>query len=215
MMDVKVKFNTHFIETTRRMKYADKHMEEFLKAHAMNYAIRLIEIFQDGVKKNNFGLIELQEATVKAKQNMSFLKGRGKGKAKAEIPYKKPKVPLYGAGLDIDKKTYINMLRIFTKKDNYTVAPSWGKHHKADLKLRDLWDIHEKGRTIITKTGTAIRIPPRPAFFLAHRRFLAEKRQQNPSAKFKLELNKFIETGKSEWFRELAEKAKKGNRYKD
>jgi hypothetical protein len=197
------------------MKYADKHMEEFLKAHAMNYAIRLVEIFQNGIKKNDFGLIELKEATVKAKQNMSFLKGRGKGKAKAEIPYKKPGTPLYGAGLDIDKKTYINMLRIFTKKDNYTVAPSWAKHHKANMKLRELWDIHEKGCTIVRANGATIRIPPRPAFFLAHRRFLAEKRQQNPSEKFRKELKKFVETGSSEWFHDLAEKAKKGNRYKE
>jgi hypothetical protein len=215
MSMVRITYSNKYNTVKKRLKYVETHIIDFLQAHAMNYCLRFLKIWENGIKKNDLGLIPLKEETIKAKANMSFLKGRGKGKAKAEIPYKKPGTPLYGAGLDIDKKTYINMLRIFIKKDRYKIAPSWAKHHKSDLKLKDLFDIHEKGRTIIKPDGSAIRIPPRPAFFIAYRRFLAEKRQANAPKKFQNELNKFISTGESSWFADLIKKINEGEKYKE
>jgi hypothetical protein len=214
-MIASVKYSTNYRAVENRLKNLPHLMPGFLEAHAMKYAVRFIKIWQDGLKKNDFGLIPLKEETVKAKANMSFLKGRGRGKAKAEIPYKKPGTPLYGAGLDIDLKTYINMLRIFKKSKLYKVMPSWAKHHKSSLKLKDLFDIHEKGRTIIKPDGTAIRIPPRPALFLAYRRFLNEKRQQDPAKKFKQEVGKYLKTGTSKYFDDVLKSKSEGDKYKD
>jgi hypothetical protein len=225
-MMARVKYNSKYNSVRKRLKYVETHIVDFLQAHAMNYAVRFIQIWKEGIKKDNFGLTPLTrthvneegkvvEGTVEKKRRMTFKKGRGSGRSKIDIPYKQPETPLYGAGLDIDQKTYINMLRIFKWSNAYKVMPSWAKHHKSDLKLKDLFDVHEKGRTIIRKDGTAIRIPPRPAFFIAYRRFLAEKRQANAPAKFQRELNKFISTGESSWFSEIIKKMNEGDKYKE
>jgi hypothetical protein len=210
-----VKYGKRYTDFRKRLTYVQSHIKDFLEAHAMNYAVRFIKIFQDGIRRNDFGLFPLKAGTIAAKRNMTFKKGRGKGRSKIDVPYKKPETPLYGAGLDIDEKTYINMLRIFKKKDHFLVAPSRAKHHKSDLKLKDLFDVHEKGRTIIMPNGTAIVIPPRPALLRAYIRFLNEKKQSKPAEKFKRELTKYIYTGESSWFKTLIDKKAEGEKYKE
>jgi len=214
-MMAEVKYSLEYRAVEKRLQNLPKLMPGFLEAHAMKYAVRFIKIWKDGIKKNNLSLIPLKDSTVKAKRNMSFLKGRGKGKAKSEIAYKQPETPLYGAGLDIDQKTYINMLRIFKRSKMYKVMPSWAKHHKSDMKLKDLFDVHEKGRTIIKENGTAIRIPPRPAFFLAYRRFLNERAQQDPAKKFKAEITKWIKTGQSKYFEDVLKDSQEGKKFEE
>jgi hypothetical protein len=147
-------------------------------------AMKFITTFHNGIKRDTFALARLKEASIqsKARQGMS-----------------QPERPLYGKGDREKKKSYMNMLRIRKTKNGWQVFPSWGKHHKANLQLRQLLKIHEIGVTI-KRGDTMIRIPARPAWRLAKEKFIQELKRESEFRNIKKAIIEYINTGKSEYF---------------
>jgi hypothetical protein len=142
------KTSTSFTDKLNRLKESKKHVKFTTESMLKREAIFFIKIFQDGIKNKQFGLQKLSQSTVTSKQRQGM---------------QYPDTPLYGEGLDIDKRTYINALRIRKLKQGYNVYVSKAMHHSANKPLDYLFAIHELGCTIV-RGNTATVIPPRPAF---------------------------------------------------
>jgi hypothetical protein len=146
-------------------------------------ALGLIKIFHDGIKNNDLGLEELSPFTVSKKkfQGMS-----------------KPKSPLYGRGDEKLDRSYSNMLRMRKLKNGWKVYPSWAKHHESKLQLRQLFKIHEMGATF--KRGeTTVRIPPRPAFLLSYRKWMAKKKDDETGKQVRKAITEYVNKGTSRY----------------
>lgn len=175
----------------KRIAKLPKELNETIMAKRKLDAIRFIELFQEGIRDDIFGLERLKEITQTNKKALG---------------YTKPDTPLYGKG-DDDKASFINMLRIRKVKTGWVVFPSWAKHHSANMQLRQLLIIHEygaivRGTKINKKTGMQeqylIRIPPRPALTMAYMTLLKERRDDSreQAIKVKKAIHDFI-TGAS------------------
>jgi hypothetical protein len=183
-MPAKIKKSFNYNEVKKRIKKIPQVAPFVISGMLKKDAIKFISMFHKGIKSNSLGLYELAEATKKAKENLGYLK---------------PETPMYGKGDQNKKKSYVNMLRIRRLKNGWKVFPSWGKHHKANMILRELLKKHETGFTI-KKGDTVTRIPPRPAFLITKNNFLTGFKQEQKNKKISREINKYIKTGKSEWF---------------
>jgi hypothetical protein len=136
-------------------------MDASLKKDAENF----IKNFREGIQNNSFGLEPLQPDTIRGK------KRRG---------YKRPTSPLYGLGLE-GARTYTSNIRIYKIKNGWRVNILDVKHHRANVSIKTLFNVHEKGAVI--DTGKAvIRIPARPAFRRAYEKTLADRKGNEPSA---------------------------------
>jgi hypothetical protein len=148
-------------EKLQRMKMLPKTMDaKVFKPFTKLMALKYIKNFHDGIKNKSFGLVKLDDGTVKRKVKLGF---------------PNPKAPLYGAGDEKKDRSYMNMMRLHELKNGYSVRPSTKKHWKAKMKLSDLFIVHEYG-TIIKRGDTLIRIPARPVSLKAFKKTLKEKR---------------------------------------
>jgi hypothetical protein len=128
--------------------------------------------------------------------------------------YQKPRSPLYGAG-DSKKNTYINALGLRRMKRGWRVYVRWAKHHESDLSLRDLFYIHENGAVIMQNRGgnaVAIRIPPRPAFFKAYRRWLRKRSQKEDIREVKKAIRQLLKTGSDKGFSKILREGRRKNK---
>jgi hypothetical protein len=180
-MSVKVKYSQNKKAIEARIRRLPKLMEGAAMGNIKGDMIGLIDEFQKGVKNNNFRLQPLNPKTIKKKVK--------KG-------YSQPGTPLYGLGLE-DKNSYINMFRIRKIKNGYKIFARWAKHHESNLKLRDLFIVHEFG-TYIEKEGKIIKIPPRPAWNKAFTRYMRNKAQnrKEQSKEVKKAIREYIKEGK-------------------
>lgn len=155
-----VKYSNTYEAKKKRIQRLPEFTNDIMFGVIKKNAVMLIEEFKKGIRKNDFGLEPLKDKTVASKKRQGL---------------KKPNNPLYGKGDERQKDSYMNMLRIRKLKRGWKVYPSWGKHWNSDLKLRDLFTVHEFGTKIVLKNGTIIQIPPRPAFLLAYRRMMSKR----------------------------------------
>ena len=115
----------------------------------------------------------------------------------------KPETPLYGYG-DWSDKSYMNMFLLRKLKNGWKAYPRKAKHHKANMELRQLFEIHEYGRTI--KRGeTLIRIPPRPAGWATYREVLLKVKKKEASRKVKQAITEYINTGNQKLMNKVSE----------
>ena len=199
---VKVKFSQNYWAKRKRIQRLPKFMTEIANTNSKKDAIGLIRVFREGIKKNSFRLKTLQPKTVERK--------RGKGLTR-------PKTPLYALGEE-EENSYINMLRIRRLKKGYRVAPSRAKHHESQLKLKDLFVVHEFGTVIRQTRGNneiLIRIPPRPAFFYAFRRYMAQKKKIYIAPEIKKAMAHFVMTGKENLLKKIVERSGDFNDYNE
>jgi hypothetical protein len=149
--------------------------------------IRIAEDFHDGISDDSFGLEALAKSTIKQKTRMG---------------YEKPGTPLYGKGDREPKKSYANLWRIRKVAKGWKLFASWAKHHKSKLTLRHLFAIHEKGITINTGKSL-IRIPPRPAFLQAKRKFSSDKlkNKRERSKEVKQAIKEYLINGNDKRFK--------------
>lgn len=198
-----VKVDTRKIDRMRyRMRTLPKLAEQSASAVLKKDAVGLIETFQDGIRKNNFGLAKLSAQTIERKM--------GKG-------YTRPRSPLYGAG-DSRKNSYINALGLRRMKNGWKVFVRWAKHHESSLSLRDLFYIHENGAVIMQNRGgnaVAIRIPPRPAFFKAYRRWLRKRSRKEDIREVKKAIGQLLRTGTDKGFRKILQEARRKSKSED
>lgn len=186
---IKVKFSDTYTAKLKRIRRLPKLVEGAVDASTRRDVNGIVKDFQDGVRKDNFDLFDLQFKTIQSK--------RGKG-------YSKPSTPLYGLG-DSGKNTYINMFIIKKLKKGYRIIPRWALHHSAGIPLRTLFFIHENGAII--NTGKAlIRIPPRPAFRKAFQRYLRRRLKGETSKDVRSAMRETIKTGKTTKFRRITNK---------
>lgn len=196
---MKIKFTSEFYKKQRRIENLPKFYVNMMMGKTKKDAIEFIKLFQQGIKYNELGLIKLKDGTIKQKKNMN---------------YKKPETPLYGAGLDIDNKTYINMLRVKKLKNGWKVYPSWGKHHKSKLPLRALLEIHENGKIINTKNGI-IKIPARPVFKKTKQRYLSAIAKYSKRPDIKKAIKEYIKSDKIELINKIARQVNQGKKYEN
>ncbi len=194
---VKAKFSQSYWAKRKRIQRLPKIMLKVADTTTKKDAIGLIRVFREGIIRNSFRLKALGESTIARK--------RAKG-----LP--KPKTPLYAFG-ELEDKSYLNMMRIRRLKKGYRVTQSWTKHHESELKLRDLFIVHEYGTVIIKKDGTVIRIPPRPAFFYAFRRYMAQRKKADPTVEMKRAITVYVQTGKDELLKKIQERSEDFNDY--
>ena len=188
-MTVKAKFSNEFHAKLDRIKRLPILVGDTMMGSMKSSAVTLIQEFQSGIRMNDMGLKPLQPGTVASKQR--------KG-------YDKPENPLYGVG-DRSDKSYINLLRIRQLKNGYKVYPSKGRHHSSSLPLNVLFEIHEKGITIVTRNGVVIRIPPRPAFFKAYERTMnkMKKDKRETSRNVKKAMTQYVNNAREDLLREI------------
>lgn len=189
---VKVKFSDTYDAKKKRVARLPVLGEKYIKAFSKRDAYGVVDAFQEGIRKNNFKLQPLKDSTLRAKRRKGF---------------PKPKVPLYGMG-DLEDRSYINMMQVYTEKKSYAVRPSRKKHHEADLTLRKLYLIHEFG-TVIQQGNRTIVIPPRPAFMKAYKRYMKKRRGQETSPDVKELMTEYINSGRQTRGRKLEREVRK------
>jgi hypothetical protein len=111
--------------------------------------------FRTGIATNSFRLTPLRQATIRQKKR--------KG-------YRKPSTPLYGLGFE-GPWTYIKALKKYKMSRGYVVRFSSRRHH-GGLTEEELFQVHEYGAVIRSKSGLPFRIPPRPAFTKSYEKTL-------------------------------------------
>jgi hypothetical protein len=173
------------IKLSKKAKFIEKSIDK-LPEFYRNYLIavrktdadKFIDQFKKNLRHNCLSIEPLSPITIDGKER--------EGKPK-------PSTPLYGLG-DTNNKTYINMFLLRKLKNGWKAYPRWAKHHEADLSLRQLFEIHEYGRTI--KRGEKfIRIPPRPIAWLTYRKNLLEMKKKKSSKEFKKAITEYINKG--------------------
>lgn len=198
---VKAKFSTTYGAKRLRIKRLPALVDRAVSSGTKKSAIAVIEAFQDGIRSNSFKLQPLKDATIQKKKAQGFAK---------------PKTPLYGKGDEVEKKTYLNMLRIRKLKKGWKVYPSWALHHMAGIPLRVLLQIHEEGAIIKQTRGTTqvlIRIPPRPALAKALRRVLKGKLQEENTLQVRSAIRQMVRTGSTKGFEKIYKKTEKDKRF--
>lgn len=178
-MSAKVTYSNSYSAKRHRIRRLPVLAERSLTAYLKRDAYGVIDAFREGIQRNNFKLARLRESTIRSKQS--------KG-------YPAPSRPLYGLG-DQSDQSYMNMLRATKTSDGWAVAPSTEAHHSGRITLDHLFNIHEFGTTI--RRGTSIiRIPPRPAFLKAYRRYLNVRRDRETTQEVRAAIAEYVNTGR-------------------
>jgi hypothetical protein len=200
---IKARFSKNFEAKKSRIKRLPKIVLDAIETSAKKRAIEVIEIFHDGIKNDELGLEPLRDTTISRKEAL--------GQAQ-------PETPLYGWGDDDEEKmTYANMMRI-TRDANgrkYWVRPAEGFHHQTQedieagrkpIKLADLFQVHEYGRTIENGFGRGIliRIPPRPALHVAYNTLMRKLKRTENTKMVKEAIVKLVRDGDAKAIEEMA-----------
>lgn len=159
-MTVTVKYSNAYKDKLKRMKHLPKLSGHVISAGTMRTAMLIIKYFQQGIRTSSFNLQALKEMTIEGKKSAGF---------------DKPETPLFGKGDRRKKDTYINCLRIKKLKNEVIIYVSKAKHWSGGITLYDLFIVHEFG-ALIKRGDTIIRIPKRPALFLAYKKYLGGRR---------------------------------------
>jgi|LSPZ01.1.fsa_nt_gi DNA-binding cell septation regulator SpoVG len=89
---------------------------------------------------------------------------------KKKLGMTKPDNPLRGFGME-KARTYARSLRLYKITNGWRVKMPAIPHHSSTLKMDALFQIHELGKVIKTKTGSIV-IPSRPALARAYQKVL-------------------------------------------
>ncbi len=152
-----------------------------MEARAKKDAVGFERTFREGIQGNLLRLKPLKPATVAAKERQGF---------------SWPEYPLVGEGAD-DERSYSNMMQIKKLNDRWVVKPRAGMHHGGTISLKDLFDVHEYGATIVNGFGKGIliRIPPRSAARQAFRGYMRQRVAKDPSSKVRAAIARFVQEG--------------------
>jgi len=181
-MSSKITFSGDF---KKRLAKLPALMNGLIRAKLKKDAVELVKIFHDGIKRNTLSLQKLSRVSIDAKGRMNF---------------PAPETPLYGRGDEKKEKSYMNLLRIKETKAGYTVQPSIGRHWKSNLRLKDLFHVHEYGALIAQGEGATarmIRIPPRPAFLKSYQLWGKKRIKDETSKTVKNAIQKYLADGKA------------------
>ena len=201
---VGIKLSKSFDAIRSRIRRLPNLVNDALDSQTRKDAVSVIDEYQKGIRRNNFGLHRLNPVTVKNKK---------------ENGLPKPNTPLYGEG-DAEKNSLINALGIRKIKNGYRIYRRTAKHHKSDLPLNALLAIHEHGAIIgvtpkmraflhyigihLSKNTRYVRIPPRPVVDKAIIRALQKKKKMDPAREVRAAINQLIRTGQDNMLKKLS-----------
>lgn len=203
---VKAKFSKHYEAVRSRVRRLPKLMIKQMEAHARKDANAVIKEFRDGISNDGLMLRRLRPLTIESKTR------RGLGE---------PTFPLYALGLG-NSRSYVNMLHVKKVGDRmYVVRPRPGYHHgkrwpgdqaKKQIKLKDLFDVHEYGAVINNAFGRGIvvRIPPRPALRFAYKKYIRRRAREDPAVAVRVAIAKYIRAGDTVALKRIEAKLAKG-----
>lgn len=175
-----VQLSRQFHEKVSRIKKLPVFVSDIAVMVTKVQAVRLVRAFHRGIKDNDLSLQPLKPETIIRKMRQKM---------------KRPEIPLYGRGDQEGKRAYSNMLNIRKRKKGYSVIPSVRMHHTANLKLKQLFYIHEFGATFKGATGKLIRIPPRPALRISYEQTMATSWQKEMNATIREAIRWFLQNG--------------------
>ena len=185
---MKLNYSRRLKQFQASLREMPKRIQKKVKSVYRDNAVGFIKTFHDGIKDESFNLKKLKVNTIAQKARRGF---------------PQPETPLYGLGDEQHDRSYANMFRIREVISGFVAFPSWAKHWSMNIKLRDLYLIHEFGAIVKKKNSTLkirrgknygkrkaaafvkspedfIRIPPRPAVARAYARFTrSAEYQQN------------------------------------
>jgi len=202
---VKAKFSKHYEAVRSRVRRLPKLMVKQMQAHARRDANAVIKEFRDGISNDAVMWRRLRPVTLERKTR------RGR---------EAPETPLYGLGMEA--RSYVNMLHVKKVGDRmYVVRPKPGYHHgrrwpgdqaKKQIKLKDLFDVHEYGAVINNAFGKGIvvRIPPRPALRFAYKKYIRRRARQDPAVAVRVAIAKYIRMGDTVALKRIEAKLAKG-----
>jgi hypothetical protein len=208
-MMVKANFSMSTSAIAKRIQRLPKMATELIETTAKGDADKLIKLFHDGIKKNQFGLAPLEPETISRKEAAGF---------------DRPESPLYGLGDEFIQGTYCNMM-VSVKDDTrrkYVVKPRDEYHYsqrdnkdgstsivRDKIKLRDLFIVHEYGTTITDGFGKGIliRLKPRPAFRYAYEKLMNKKRRADPAQKVRKAIMRFVKNNDDSAMKIIAKRA--------
>jgi len=203
---VKAKFSKHYEAVKTRVRRLPKLMISQMKAHARRDANGVIKEFRDGISNDALMLRRLRPLTIESKARRAL---------------ESPETPLYGLGME-DRRSYVNMLHVKKVGDRmYVVRPKPGYHHgkrwpgdqaKKQIKLKDLFDVHEYGAVINNAFGRGIvvRIPPRPALRFAYKKYIRRRARQDPAVAVRVAIAKYVRMGDAVALKRIEAKLAKG-----
>jgi len=170
---MQVKLSNKFWAVQRRIKNLPVITEKSIKGNLKRDAEGFVNEFETGIAANKLGLKRLKEPTVRRKRRQGF---------------SRPRTPLFGDG------QYSRMMKIFELKHGWSVRPKSGTH-SSGLKFKDILDVHEYGRTIITKHAVII-IPARPARSRAYQKYLRKRKKVDTHSLIRKQINEYIRNAK-------------------
>lgn len=189
-----------------RIRRLPKLVNNAMDAQTKKDAKNVIKEYQNGIRRNNFGLEKLSGATINRKNDQGLTK---------------PETPLYGEG-DGQGNSIINAIAIRKIKNGWRIYRRRAKHHGANLPLNVLLSILENGALIqvtermraflhyigihLSQNTAVIRIPPRPVVDKAISRMLKKKKAGEPAASVRKAINELLRTGKENELKKLAGK---------
>lgn len=183
-----IKMSKNVQEMKGRLNKMPAFYDNMLMSIRKGDAVQFVDQFKKNIRHNRLNLEPLAEKTVASKKR--------KG-------YSKPDTPLYGLG-DEGDKTYINMFLIRKIKDGWKAYPRWAKHHDSDLQLRELFEIHEYGRTIV-RGEVLIRIEPRPVAWLTYKETLLSIQKREHAQGIKEAITQYINNGDAKLIQKIAQ----------
>lgn len=188
----RVQYSQTYEAKRSRIRRLPRLAEQSMFAYSKRDAHGVVETFRDGIARDSFRLARLADSTIRAKRR------RG---------YRRPATPLFGLGTG-GSKTYLNMMQVTPERNGYRVRPRRARHHESGLTLRELFNVHEFG-AVVQARGRTIRIPPRPAFEMAYRRYLRRRRAEEPAEEVRRAMIEYVNAGRSGGFDRIRREAER------
>jgi len=188
---VKAKFSMNYRAIQARIRRLPKILTDRLEGYAKRDAVGVVREFQQGLEERSLRLKPLEPSTVQRK---------------AALGLEHPDHPLWGLGLE-ERRSYVNMMEVKRVGKAWIVRPKNRFHHgkrkpgdpgERKIRLRDLFDVHEYGATVIGAfghKGQVVRVPARPAFRYAYRRYMAGRASRDPAGEVKQAIVRYVQTG--------------------
>lgn len=174
-----------------RIRRLPKMMIGLMEAGTQNACTAVNMRFQVGIINKRLRLTPLKPETIRRK---------------AAAGGERPDAPLYFLGFT-EPNSYANMMEIVkTRPRQWTLRPRDEFHHgkrtpadppKEQIRLPDLFDVHEYGATITNGFGRGIyiRIPPRPALRYAYHAWLRNQVVQDPTPAVRAAQARYVRVG--------------------
>lgn len=164
----------------RRIAKLPSMVNQMAETSVHGQALRLIEIYREGLEGNTFPLPRLKRKTVKRK---------------AALGYTKPENPLRALGMD-GTNTLASSLRAWKTGNGWVVRMPKRSHSSGRIELDKLLAIHENGAIIRKSDGTVFRIPSRPVFAMSYAQLMKELKERDPAAEVTQAVNEMLTKGK-------------------